>query len=78
LKAIIALFFLPKAQTEARCMDAPEDTGARIIKRLEELLQQSTLPPETVLNMLRRADAKAGTDPTGELERLQRAQRNKD
>ena len=38
-------------------MDAPDDTGARIIRRLEELLQQSTLPPETVLTMLRRADA---------------------
>jgi hypothetical protein len=59
-------------------MDAPEDTGARIIKRLEELLQQSTLPPETVLNMLRRVDAKAGTDPAGELERLQREHGEKD
>ena len=36
-------------------MDAPEDTGAGalIIKRIEELLQHSTLPPETVLNILR-------------------------
>lgn len=59
-------------------MDAPEDTGTRIIKRLEELLQQSTLPPETVLKMLRCADAKTGTDPAGEFERLQRAQRNTD
>ena len=47
-------------------MDAPDDTGARIIRRLEELLQQSTLPPETVLNMLRRPDAKSGIDPLGE------------
>ena len=59
-------------------MDAPDGTGARIIRRLEELLQQSTLSPETVLNMLRRSDAKAGTDPTGEIKRLQREQRNKD
>jgi hypothetical protein len=59
-------------------MDAPEDTGARIIKRLEELLQQSTLPPETVLNMLRRADAKAGIDPLGEYARMQREQRKED
>ena len=59
-------------------MDAPEDTGARIIRRLEELLQQSTLPPETVLNMLRRADTQAAIDPLSECERLQRKQRKED
>ena len=59
-------------------MDAPDDTGARIIRRLEELLQQSTLPPETVLTMLRRSDAQAGIDPLSECERLQHEQRKED
>jgi len=59
-------------------MDAPDDAGARIIKRIEELLRSSTLPPETVLEILRRADAKPGSDPAAELERLERGQhRNK-
>ncbi len=52
-------------------MEHHDDAGARFIRRIEELLQHSTLPPETVLNMLRRADAQAGTDPIAELERMQ-------
>jgi len=55
-------------------MDAPEDTAERITRRLEELLQHSTLPPETMLNMLRRA----GIDPLSEYERLQREQQKED
>jgi hypothetical protein len=59
-------------------MDSTDDTGARIIRRLEELLQHSTLPPEQALNILRRADARGGSDPVAEFERLQREQREHD
>jgi len=52
---------------------ATQDTGsgARIVKRIEELLQSSTLPPETVLSFLRSAQADPKVDPLKELERLQ-------
>jgi len=59
-------------------MDAPDDAGARIIRRIEELLYTSTLPPEQVLNILRRADAKTGTDALTVIERLEREQRSKE
>lgn len=59
-------------------MDTRDDTGARIINRIEELLRSSTLPPETVLNMLRRADASPDSGPVAELERLQNGQRKQD
>jgi len=59
-------------------MDAPEDAGARITRRLEELLQHSTLPPETVLNILRRADAAPGKDPIEEFKRMQQEHQKED
>jgi len=46
-------------------------SGALIVKRIEELLQSSTLPPETVLNILRSAQANPKADPLRELEHLQ-------
>ena len=45
--------------------------GALFVKRIKELLQSSTVPPETVLNILRSAQAHKETDPLKELERLQ-------
>lgn len=59
-------------------MDTHNDTGTRIIRRIEELLRTSTLPPDKVFNIMRRADANTGSDPTGEFERLQREQQKKD
>jgi hypothetical protein len=50
--------------------------GALISKRIEELLQRSTLPPETVLNIMRTAQANPDYDPLRELERLQSEQRH--
>ncbi len=46
--------------------------GALITRRIEELLQNSTLPPETVLTIMRTAQAKPDYDPLKEFERLQR------
>ncbi len=51
-------------------------TGALIVKRIEELLHKSTLPPETVLNIMRATQANPDHDPIKELERLQREQRH--
>jgi hypothetical protein len=48
--------------------------GALIVKRIEELLHKSTLPPETVLNIMRAAQANPDYDPIKELERLQSEQ----
>ena len=48
--------------------------GALIVKRIEELLHKSTLPPETVLNIMRAAQANPDHDPLRELERLQSEQ----
>jgi len=59
-------------------MEHHDNGGARFIKRIEELLRKSTLPPETVLNILRRADATPGRDPLSEYERRQREQGEKD
>jgi hypothetical protein len=51
-------------------------TGALIVKRIEELLHKSSLPPETVLNIMRAAQANPDYDPLRELERLQSEQRH--
>lgn len=45
--------------------------GALFVKRIEDLLQSSTLPPETVLNILRNTQANPEADPLRELEHLQ-------
>jgi len=50
------------------------EAGELITKRIEELLQRSTLPPETVLNVIRAAQANPDYDPITELERLQSEQ----
>ena len=49
-------------------------TGSRIVRRIEELLEQSTLSPETVLKIMRTAGRDENFDPHRELERLQREQ----
>ena len=48
--------------------------GAHFAQRIEELIARSTLPPETVLNLLRTAQAHPDKDPLKEIERLQRKQ----
>lgn len=48
--------------------------GALFTRRIEELLERSTLPPQTVLNIMRRAHENPGCDPVREIERLQRKQ----
>jgi len=58
-------------------MDA-DNGGTRFIRRIEELLQKNTLPPEAVLNIIRAADANPGFDPLAELDRLEREQREHD
>ena len=50
------------------------NAGARFMQRIEELLHSSTLPPETVLNVLRAAQANPGFDPRSEIARLEREQ----
>lgn len=52
-----------------------ENTGAGglVVKRIEELLQSSTLPPESVLKIMRGAHANPDAVQL-ELERLQRKQ----
>jgi len=50
--------------------------GACFSKRIEELIQKSTLSPETVLHFMRTAQANPENDPLKEIERLQRKQRH--
>jgi len=58
-------------------MIASSNAGVRFMQRIEELLHSSTLPPETVLNILRAAQANPGFDPRSEIERLEREQQEK-
>jgi hypothetical protein len=59
-------------------MDTQKSTAAaRIEGRIEELLEQSTLPPETVFKILRAARANPDYDAAGEIERLQHEQRRR-
>jgi hypothetical protein len=44
--------------------------GALVARRIEELLQHSSLQPETVLNIMRAARANPDYDVAGEIERL--------
>jgi len=54
-----------------------ETTGAGELftRRIEELLQRSTLPPETVISIMRAAHANPGYDTLRKIERLQSKQR---
>jgi len=52
--------------------------GALFTRRIEELLERCTLPPETVLNIMRSAHANHDYDPLREIERLQCSRRGKD
>jgi hypothetical protein len=45
--------------------------GALFARRIEKLLERSTLPPETVLNIMLAAHKNPGYDPLREIERLQ-------
>ncbi len=49
--------------------------GDLFTRRIEELLQRSTLSPETVMSIMRAAHANPGYDPLREIERLQSKQR---
>ena len=55
-----------------------KNAGELFADRIEELLQRSNLPPETVLNIMRAAHADPGFDPIAEIERLSGEQRRKE
>ena len=55
-----------------------KNAGELFTDRIEELLQRSKLPPETVLNIMRVAHSDPGFDPVAEIERLSGEQRRKE
>jgi hypothetical protein len=55
-----------------------KNAGELFTDRIEELLQRSNLPPETVLNIMRAAHTDPGFDPIAEIERLSGEQSRKE